>query len=195
MENEIEIWKPVKNFEGLYSVSSLGRVRSEERVIVRANGFKQTIKERILKLTSYNGYYRCNLSNNGVGKLCLVHRLVAEAFIPNPNNLPFINHKDENPSNECVENLEWCDSKYNNNYGTLLQRWSEVRKNGKCSKRVCQYTLDMEFVREWPSCAEVNRECGFDSSTISKVCRGEQKTAYGYKWSYDKDVNKEKGTA
>lgn len=111
-----------------------------------------------------------------------VHRLVAETFIPNPNNLPMINHKDENKKNNCVENLEWCDNKYNLNYGT-----TQARKVAKLSIPILQYTRQGEFVREWASAKIAARELGYNSSQITGCCKGRHKTCKGYIWRY-KDI-------
>ena len=123
-----EIWKPVVGYEGLYEVSSLGRARSLGR-FVSINRF---LKGRILRLC-YNakGYLRAQLSSNNKAKMYMVHRLVAIAFLPNPDNLPEVNHIDEDKTNNSVENLEWCDGKYNVNYGTRNDRIRDTRlKNG-----------------------------------------------------------------
>ena len=123
-----EIWKPVVGYEGLYEVSNLGRVRSLDRYDSR-NHFR---KGRIMK-QSYcsKGYLTIDLCLNRKNKKCLVHRLIAQAFIPNPDNLPEINHKDEDKTNNSVENLEWCDRSYNNTYGTARIRAKETAiKNG-----------------------------------------------------------------
>ena len=123
-----EIWKPVIGYEGLYEVSSYGRVKSLCKYDSR-NRFRE---ERILKLCANRlGYLKVGLSSNNKTKKYLVHRIVAEAFIPNPNNLPIINHRDENPSNNNVDNLEWCTAKYNSNYGTRNDRIRATRlRNG-----------------------------------------------------------------
>ena len=115
-----EIWKPVKGFAGLYEVSNKGNVRS----LKWYGGSK--VRE-LSQAENKKGYRQVNLCN-GKGNMRYVHRLVAEAFIPNPNNLPCINHKDENPRNNCVENLEWCDQKYNCNYGHHNERNSAAQK-------------------------------------------------------------------
>ena len=117
--------------------------------------------------------FRCN------GRKTLVHRFVAECFLPNPENLPCINHKDENKTNNCVENLEWCTHKYNLNYGTRNERIGETN-----SKKVLQYTLDGKFVKEWQSLREIERVLGFSHGNISNCCNGKQKSAYGFVWSY-----------
>lgn len=119
-----EIWKDIEGYEGLYQVSNYGRVK---RMFIK--GAK---KETILKLAkNKTGYIRVCLSKNSKKSNKHIHRLVAEAFIPNPNNLPQINHKDENPNNNYVDNLEWCNGKYNTNYGTRNKRIST-----KLSKRI-----------------------------------------------------------
>ena len=123
-----EIWRPVVGYEGLYELSSYGRVRSLDRYDNR-NRFR---KGHIMK-QSYcsKGYLTIDLCLNGKVKKCLVHRLVAEAFLPNPDNLPQVNHKNEVKSDNCVDNLEWCDAKYNLNYGTARIRGKETAiKNG-----------------------------------------------------------------
>lgn len=123
-----EIWRPVVGYEGLYEVSSYGRVRSLDRYDSR-NRFR---KGRILKLSDNGrGYLIVGLHSNNKVKNFLVHRLVAEAFLPNPENLTEVNHKDEDKSNNCVDNLEWCNRNYNINYGTAKIRGRETAiKNG-----------------------------------------------------------------
>ncbi len=117
-----EIWKDIKDYEGYYQVSNLGRVKSVPRTIQRKKN-KYTVKERILKSRpDKDGYEYVVLCINCKMKTKSIHRLVAEVFIPNPSNLPCINHKDENPSNNNVENLEWCTYSYNNTYNDLAHR-------------------------------------------------------------------------
>ena len=155
-----EIWCPVKNYESLYEVSDQGRVKSI--------GYG---KERILKPSRNNcGYLQVVLCKNGEKKMCCVHRLVAQTFIPNPQNLPQVNHKDEDKDNNSVQNLEWCDQKYNNNYGTHNQRMAE-----KKSKPVIQYTKSGEFVKEWPSTIDVQRNLNYSQGNISNCCTGKLK--------------------
>ena len=164
-----EIWCPVKNYESLYEVSDKGRVKSI--------GYG---KERILKpLRNTCGYLQVCLCKNGEHKMYLVHRLVAQTFTPNPQNLTEVNHKDENKENNSVHNLEWCDSKYNNNYGTRTQRQSE-----KLSKSVLQYTKSGVFVREWKSMKDVQRNLNYSQGNISSCCNGKCKSANGYIWKY-----------
>lgn len=127
----MEIFKPIKGYEGLYEVSNLGRVKSLPKYHhTRFSGY--TEKERILKcrIDSY-GYQMVTLCKNKKQKNYLIHRLVANTFLENPYNYDSINHKDENKLNNCVENLEFCDRYYNNNYGTRNKRISNTLKNKK----------------------------------------------------------------
>ena len=164
-----EIWCPIKGFEGLYEVSDQGRVRS-----------LKFGKERILKpIRMSKGYLFVNLCKNGEMKKCLVHRLVAQTFIPNPDNLPQVNHKDEDKENNSVQNLEWCDQKYNINYGIRNQMVSM-----KLSKPVLQFTKDGEFVREWKSATDVQRTLGYFQNHISNCCNGKCKSSNGFIWKF-----------
>ena len=158
-----EYWKPVVGYEGHYQVSNFGRVKS-----IKFG------KEIILKQHIRRGYYSVNLSKNGILKRYSVHRLVAEAFIDNTDNLPQVNHKDENKQNNVVSNLEWCDSEYNNNYGTRNKRVSEKMTNGKLSKPVLQYDLEGNLIREWASACECGRN-GFDTGAVNACCNNKYK--------------------
>lgn len=185
----MEIWKDIEGYENLYQISSEGRVKSLN--------YNKTGKEGILKICKdKKGYIICSLSKNNNLKTFSVHRLVAKAFIPNPNNLPQINHIDENKSNNQLTNLEWCNNNYNRNYGTRNKRAS-----ASCRKPILQFTKEGEFIRKWEGAIEVERELGFDSSSISSCCKGKQKSAYGFVWMYQKigafeiDVNKLKRVA
>lgn len=171
-----EIWKPIPGYEKLYEVSNKGRVKRLERFIVDSIGRKQHIKERILKgSTTYNGYLRVQLYDGKVR----VHRLVAEAFIPNPEGKPQINHKDEDKTNNCVDNLEWMTAEENNNYGTRNER---IRKS--LGKPVAQYTENGVLVKVWPSQSKAGRN--LDLSNIDKVLQGKHKTCGGFVWKYAK---------
>lgn len=179
----VEVWRDIEDYVGSYQISNFGRVRSLERIENCRGRGKRLNKGRFLK--QFNGkdkYKFVSLCKYGKTKQCSVHRLVAQAFIPNPDNLPCINHKDENKSNNSVNNLEWCTIAYNNNYGTAIQRRVE-----KQSKPVLQYTLNGEFVNEYPSVMETARQTGILQSNISMCCLGKRKTAKGFIWRYKKN--------
>lgn len=188
-----ETWKDIPNYEGLYQVSNLGRVKSLER---QSSPFYQkgtlcsySVKEKICKQYIVMGYLMVHLSKNDVKTMYKVHRVVASAFIPNINNCPQVNHLDENKFNNSVDNLEWCTCKQNNNHGTRNERISKTQRNNpKFSKRIMQYTLDGEFVKEWESICEAGR-AGYDRSTISNLCNKEKGThaACGYLWKFSND--------
>lgn len=168
-----EIWLPIKGYEGKYEVSSFGRVRS------LGNGIKNSKQKVLSPYKASNGYLRVDLWRNGIGKRFLVHRLVAEAFLPNWFDDPQVNHIDEDKTNNNIENLEWCDAKYNTNFGTGVERRAK-----KQSKQILQLTKTGEFVREWPSTNEVERQLGFCHSKISACCRGKRKSHHGFIWRY-----------
>lgn len=133
MQNEV--WKDCKHYEGLYQVSNYGRVRSVERTITDVCGRTRTLKGcYIYQFTRNDGYLTVNLSKFGRHKTELVHRLVAMAFIPNPDNKPQVNHKDEDKQNNYVENLEWATEKENINYGTRIERRTNTVINNEIMK-------------------------------------------------------------
>ena len=170
-----EIWKPVRNYEGLYEVSNLGRVKSLN--------YKRTGKEKILK--AYNnshGYLQVNLCKDGNREQPLVHVLVATAFLDNPDNLPEVNHKDENPKNNMVENLEYCSSSYNTNYGTRNKRVAE-----KLSKPVFSVDKESGLIMWWQSTMEAERCTGINNGSITQCCKGKRKSAGNHYWFYADD--------
>lgn len=176
-----EEWKDIKEYEGLYQVSNFGRVKSLDKLVWNGHSYYKRMGE-ILKLrVRKDGYISVMLCKLGKQKEHKVHRLVAQAFIANPNNYPQVNHKKEFEKwNNKVENLEWCTREYNMNYGTRKERVTEKLKN-----KVYQYTSSKKFVREWESAKECGLE-GFDPSTISKCCRNlkKYKTHKGFIWAY-----------
>ena len=164
----MEIWRDIEGYKGLYQVSNKGRVKSLYKG-----------SERILRPgIESSGYYNIILCNDSVRKTFRLHRLVAEAFIPNPYNKPQVNHKDENKKNNCVENLEWCDRVYNINYGT---------RNERISRKILQYSRSGEFIREWPSALEVERILGIANSHIIACCKDKRKSAGGFIWKYKEE--------
>ena len=183
-----EIWKDVKGYEGLYQVSNLGRVRSLDRYVNNRHKTKTLKKGRMLinSLHKKTGYLIVSLSKNGFFKVKKVHQLVAIAFIPNVNGYNQINHKDEDKTNNKVDNLEWCDSLYNNNYGSHAKNISKTRnKNKKGYKTVIQYNQKLEIINIYNSTREAARLNNADNSIISKCCRGLRKDYLGFIWKYE----------
>lgn len=176
---DFELWKDVEGFEGLYQVSTWGNVRSLDRYVNTIGNSKRLIKGKIIKprLDRY-GYLKVMLSKNGNKKYILLHRLVALNFISNPDNLPQVNHIDEVKTNNFRSNLEWCDSKYNNNYGTHKERVAKSHW-----KKVYQYNREYKLVKIWPSLVECEKN-GFIIAHISSCCSGKRKSHKGYIWSY-----------
>jgi len=180
-----EVWKDVVGYEGYYKVSNLGNVKSLDRIVDNEGKYFRHLKGKPkAQKQQHNGYMTVNLYKNGINKqykTFRVHRLVAEAFLPNPNNLPFVNHKDENKQNNNVNNLEWCTQQYNNEYGTARER--QAKSN---SKTVYQYTLEKELVKVWDSTKATEKE-GFIQGIVSKCCLKipKYKTHKGYIWSYE----------
>lgn len=177
----MEEWKPIEGYEGLYEVSNLGRVKS-----------LWYGKERMLKMGKDKlGYLRVFLCNNNKGKNFLIHRLVAKAFIPNPDNKPFIDHIDTNPSNNRIENLRWCTHKENCNNPLTIEKYSKNNSNlgkyGKLhqtSKPILQFSLNGEFIKKWNCAKDAARELNINDNHIGSCCRGKRKTTYGYIWKY-----------
>jgi len=182
----IEIWKDIEGFDG-YQVSNLGNVKSIDRTIVQSNGFVIRVKGQIIiQSTRKDGYLQARLGRRNNRKSFLVHRLVAQAFIPNPDNLPEVNHKNEDKTNNRVENLEWCTKIYNCNYGTRNERNSKSHINHSFfSKQI----LCVETGVIYPSINEINRKLGYNQGCICECCSGKRKTAYGYHWQYAIDQN------
>lgn len=151
---EEEIWKDIKGYEGLYQVSNKGNVKSLN--------YKRSGKDKILKLVKQkNNYIKIQLYKDRISKQFFVHRLVAETFIDNPDNLLCVNHKDENPSNNFVENLEFCTHKYNSNYGTSKERIAE-----KLSIPIKCLDLQTNEITYYSSIHEAGRKINIPFSTI-----------------------------
>lgn len=177
---------PKMEFFTKYSVSNLGKVRNDTN-------------NHILSNTKHGGgYYAVCITDDYHHKKSIdIHRLVALAFIPNPDNLPQVNHKDEDKSHNWDTNLEWCTQKYNNLYGTRLNRTSVSQskavkgKNNPKSKSIVQLTLDGKFVREYSHIKEA-KIYGFpDDSSISACCKGNKSHYKGYTWKYKEDYNEQ----
>ena len=173
----VEQWRPIDGYEGYYLVSSMGRVIALPNSHHKAPLLMKLKPERC-------GYLKIGLSMNNKQKFLLVHRLVAKAFIPNPNDYPFINHIDENKKNNCVENLEWCTAKMNVNHGTARARTCAKQKNNVHPCPVVQKTLDGVEVARYASCSDIPRLTKFRRTGVVECLRGRIQTAYGYKWEY-----------
>lgn len=167
---EVIEFKLIKDFPD-YMVSSDGKVWS-----LNYNG---TGKMKELKPQTVRGYLRVGLYINGRQVFKRVHRLVAEAFIDNPDNLPQVNHKDEVKTNNCVENLEWCNAKYNNNWATRNERLAKARIN---HPDLSTKVLCIETGTVYPSAHEAERQTDIYQTHISACCNGKQKTAGGFHW-------------
>ena len=183
-----EVWRDVVGFEGFYKVSNKGNIYSVER----KDSMGRKWGGRILR-SGYTrgGYLKVDLYRNGIRKASRVHRLVAEAFIPNPNGYPQVNHRDEDKVNNNVENLEWCTSKYNNIHGTRIERVVKIQ-----SKKVRAVNIKTGEVIRFKSTAEAGRK-GYNQATVSASCRGAYKdnrtgkliggdgrTYKGHRWYY-----------
>lgn len=172
--NTEEVWKPVKGYEGLYLVSNLGRVKSLDKICpYRLPGFTMLRKGRILKPNlKPTGYYECSLTKDGKLKSFRVHRLVAESFIPNPNNYETINHINEIKADNRVENLEWCTVKRN------IECYHENRI------QLYQYTKEGKLLKVWQSATKAAISINGDKTGIQHCCKGKLKTYKGYIWTY-----------
>ena len=180
--SESEVWRDIIGYEGIYQVSNKGNVFSIERMVQGRECGGITLKPKHRR----DGYLHVGLYRNGKMKNKLIHRLVLEAFVENPNNLPEVNHKDENKINNELSNLEWCDARYNNNYGTRIER---------VSKKVRAVNVETGEVVTFNSTAEAGRK-GYSQSGVAAACKGVYKnnktgeligdghTYRGHRWSY-----------
>lgn len=168
-----EIWKDIEGYEGRYQISSFGNVMSLN--------YRKTGKAKMLtpKINS-KGYKWIELSDGKKTKPLLIHRLVAMAFISNPNNYPEVNHKDENPLNCKVANLEWCTHLYNVRYS--FNKHGDRRRITK--QHINQYTLDGTLINTWEGYVVLKRKFNYNGTSIKECCEGKRKTAYGYKWEF-----------
>ena len=160
----MEIWKDIVGYEGCYQVSNLGRVKS---LFYNIKGIEKILKP--VKCT--NGYLSIHLHKAGKRKCYLSHRLVAEAFIPNPDSLPQVNHKDENITNNIADNLEWCSPKYNANFGSRNKRVAE-----KLSKKICC----IETNRIFNSITQAAKELGLKKGIFQQFVEEYKKLVVGF---------------
>lgn len=187
---EEEIWKPITGFEGLYEVSSYGRVRSLDRYVMTKNDSFRHYKGRVLiPIKDSKGYLFVQL---GRKRHFAVHRLVGKMFVPNPRSLPCINHIDECRDNNHYSNLEWCSHAYNNSYGTRLHRITiSLRKNPNITSPVLRLDKQGNITKEYQCIIDTKKD-GFDESAVSKCCRlyGRFHSHKGFIWVYKRDVDK-----
>ena len=178
-----EVWKDIEGYEGLYQISNLGNVKSMN---YRGQGYEKNLTPK------KNNYGRLwvELRKDGEKKQFLIHRLVGFAFIPNPDNLPQINHMDENPQNNCVDNLEWCTGLYNVRYyferhpGVARERKTPLRRKRKIDKPIAQMSITGEAIKIWRDVSTIVHETGYSQWSITQCCDNNRHTAYGFKWQY-----------
>lgn len=188
----MEHWKTIKGYEQLYNVSSYGNVESLKRIVPTKGNSTRISHGRLLKTIKKSiGYRQVTLSKLGGQKIYLVHRLVAQAFLPNPNNLPQVNHIDGNKENNNLENLEWCTHKQNAVHarrvlGQHSWHWGKLGKDTPTAKPILQLSLDGSLVKRWDCALDAVREHGFDSGCISRVAKGIRNHHKGFKWAYER---------
>lgn len=184
--SEEEIWKDVIGYEGLYQVSNLGRVKSLPKFHCTSKNYSSLgyySKEKILKpIIGVQGYLYVNLYKEKRHNFKRIHQLVAQAFISNHENLPFVNHKDENVANNNVDNLEWCTNKYNLNYGTAQERRAKTH-----NKSILQFDLEGNFIKEFESITQASKELNIPRDYISSCCLGRRRKTRGYIFRFKDD--------
>ena len=181
MKQDKEIWKDIKGYEGYYRISNKGRVWSVERL----NKGRHFGGREIMPKIDSRKRYTVELSKDGKTRTTVLARLVAMAFVPNPDaaTMTYVNHKDENPANNCADNLEWCTHRYNCRYGTRIERIKAAQ-----NMAVMQYTLSGEFVAEYGSMHIAAEAIGKDAGHICDCCLGNRSRAYGFFWRYKDDA-------
>lgn len=182
MENTKEIWKPVVGYEGFYECSNMGRIRSLDRTIITKTGLCRKMKGKLITIiTDNNGYGKVILSKNGVQKINLVHRIVAQAFILNPYSKPEIDHINTNRSDNKVSNLKWVTRKENVNNPITIKKLKHSKNTP-----ILQFTKDGILVKKWDSIIDAGRTLGIEKCSIVGCCknRPHYKTAGGFIWKY-----------
>lgn len=170
-----EIWKDIEGYGGTFQVSNLGRIKTFN--------YKNTGCENILKPKKHNrGYLQIQLIKGNQNKTYMIHRLVAQAFVPNPSNLLYVNHRDEDKQNNAADNLEWCSSSYNTLYSMKLH--PERKRKISVDRNINQCDLDGNVLRTWENARTIHVQTGMSDWSIAECCRGKRHTAYGYKWQY-----------
>lgn len=178
---KVEIWRDIGGYEGSYQVSSYGNIKS---LNFHNTGRPALLSQETTKL----GYKRVTLSKDGKVRRFSIHRLVATAFISNPNNYPCINHKDENPSNNHMDNLEWCTIQYNTKYGSGISKMIATKnriKSRSMELPVLQIGETNEIIQRYKSLHDAARKTGLCVENICATLKGRHKTAGGYRWRYE----------
>ena len=182
MYNSIEIWKDIEGYEGLYQVSNRGRVKSLSRKVTNA---MFSINEHFVKVVDNgNGYKSVSLWKDNKGKHFYVHRLVALAFVPNYNGYKYINHKDEDKSNNDVSNLEWCTAKYNCNYGNHTKKLKKSYILNGNNRPIDVYDMNGVFLKTFDCSNDVCRELNIERRSLYSVCQGVVKSSKGYRFAF-----------
>ena len=179
-----EEWRPVVGYEGLYEVSNMGNVKSLERTVWNGRGYYKTVPERILKARkASNGYLQVQLHQDGKRKVYLVHRLVATAFCENQMGYTEVNHIDEDKTNNCADNLEWCSRSYNCTYNDRAKKVGK-KVSEKLSKPVIAIDKRTGLIIEFVSAHEAEKETGIAYQNICACCNGKRNSAGEFYWMY-----------
>lgn len=181
-----EEWKEITGTDIIYYISNYGRVKSYQHYSVCHNGGKRYYPTKIMRNNTAGRYQQISLRINGKDKFYQIHRLVAIYFIANPLNLPLINHKNEDKSDNRLCNLEWCDAKYNTCYGTARERAYKTYKRNH-SVTLCQYSKNGFLIHEFSSFKEAGQCTGCDPNNIRAVCNGKYTSSLGFIWRYKGD--------
>lgn len=189
----LEIWKDIECYEGIYQISNLGNVKSLPRLVKNKNGYRKVQGGLLKTCLNSKGYVIVPLTTKQKSKFYFVHRLIANAFIPNHENKPYINHKDCNQKNNNIENLEWCTQKENVNHAIKNGRYENVFRVAKTKrpehnkhlrKNIIQKDLEGNFIKQWNGIIRASKELNLDSRGLSHVLNGKQKTCGGYIWEF-----------
>lgn len=174
MDNVDEVWKDIDGYDGMYKISNLGNV------------YSKYVHRNLKPAKTQDGYLYVMLRDNGKQKINMIHRLIATYFIPNPDNLPVVNHKDENTLNNSIDNLEWCTYSYNNTYNN-----AHIKRALKNSQEVFGYNEQGEIIHHYYSAREAARQLGYNNTNISACCNNHLLTYKNIVWSYNELTKEE----